>query len=153
MSPGATLLLLFAGGAPSALAADLLEAAIAYLGASPAVAAALPGGVWGDEAPAGAALPFAVLSEPEGDSDNESLGASIETATLQLSVFAADKAAARAIRRTLAALLSDAPLTFAAGALLHLRADGRTGMKDPDRGPGGRDVWQEVQLFEAVVGH
>lgn len=140
-------------GTPVTTPVDLFEAVVAFLMADAGLAALAPGGIAGDEASLGTVMPYLVISEPEGDYGNESNGASVEPVRLQVSVFAIGKAQARVVRRYLKTLLQDAPLTFTAGTLLHLRAADRTGMKDPDRGPAGRDIWQEIQFFQAVVGH
>ena len=145
--------LLAAASVAPTLALDLLDAASAWLAADAGLAALAPGGVWDDEAPIGTPLPYLVISEPSADSNNESGVASIEPVGLQLAIYAEGKAPARAVRRYAAAVVNDAPLVFSAGTLLHLRVANRTSAKDPDRGPGGGDVWQEVLMLEAVVGH
>lgn len=146
------LLLLLRSPSAASSYADLFEAAAAALADDAPLAILAPGGVWADFAPIGTAMPYLVLSEPDGRDDNESNTGSLEAITLQLSVFAVGKPSARAVRVAAKAILQDAALTFTDGTLLHLRASDRLGMMDPVRGPGGRDVWHEVQMFQAVVG-
>lgn len=132
---------------------DLLEAIEAWLNADAGLAALAAGGAWADEAPLFTPLPYVIITEPDGNWDNESNSASVEPVRVQVSVFAISKAQARSIRRYLKTLVQDAPLTFTAGTLLYLRAADRAGLKDPDRGPDGHDIWQEIQFFDALVGH
>lgn len=137
--------------------ADLLEAIIAHCDADATIAAALPGGVFTDVAPLGAALPLAVVTDLGETDDWQSPTADgtvpyDDMGTIQISVFAPAKDTARAGMRVIEASLNDAPLTFTAGTLLYLRRRGRPHTtRDPDLGPDGEDVWMQTLMFESVV--
>ena len=140
-----------------ATAADVFEAAVAYLLADGPTVSAFAGGISADEAAVGDALPYLVLSEPEGSDEYESASADgtpngLERLQIQAAIYASGKAAARALRRQLRATLKDAPLVFAGGTLLYLRPSTHSGARDPDLGPDGETVWQEVQIFDCLAG-
>ena len=137
--------------------ADLLEAIVAHLVADATVTAALTGGVWADAAPPDAPPPLLTIADISETADYQSVdgGGSIplnDTAEIQLNVYATSKADARAFMRLVETSLNDAPLTITTGTVLYLRRRGRPhGLKDPDLGPGGGDVWMQAVSFDAVV--
>lgn len=148
-------------GVPT-LPADLLEALAAYLDAQDALVSAFAGSAsspkfWADVAPLGIQLPllvFAEHAEPERYESPDGSGTVgvVEEGEVELAVYAATKAQARQLRRALVAALDDAPLRFATGTLLYLRARRRQGALGPVPGPDGSDAWEDRATLRYQVG-
>ena len=116
------------------------------------------GWLWITEAPDGEPMPYAVLSQPSSDLSFSSFTddgsePTVETATFQVSIFSANRATNQAIGDQINASLTPAQLVHADGYLMSLRCTSSADMLDPDRGPGGVDVWQRVLLLDALEGH
>jgi hypothetical protein len=137
---------------------DLEEALQAYLRSSAGLIAAFgKADFFGDLEPAGTALPYLVFTDSgdetasyQTESDDGSIGVN-DYQTLQLTVYAASRAAARRLRRAVEKTLNDAPLLFTQGTLLYFRRAGRLVQKDPDPGPDGLDVWAGILTFAAIT--
>lgn len=150
--------LTFVLAAPPPPAADLVEAAVAYLTARPELAAAFgtPLWCWGEEAPRRTPYPFAVLTSALEASSWASVDADGDVPyqddlQLAVAVYATDKDLARSLGRLLESALDDAPLAFATGQLLLIRRASRSTAKGPGYGPGGVDAWQCALTFECSV--
>lgn len=138
------------------LPADLAEALLAHLEADAALLARLPGGIWGDEAPADTPLPYAVLVEVAEVAEYEGPKGSgrvpyADRAAIQVGIFDSSRSAARGLGNLVEAAVNDAPLEFEGGDLLWLRRSDRRMQKDPELGPGGVDVWQRILVFDALT--
>jgi hypothetical protein len=140
----------YAGGAgpeasgPADAIANLLRALMAD---------ALPGGVYCDEHPPGAALPRAVVVDLGGAAAYDSHGP-VDDGQAQVTVLAGTRAAARTLGRAGRAFLTDAavPLEPAAGAVLYLRPAGPEAVAlDPEPGPDGAVVWRAGLTINTFV--
>lgn len=69
----------------------------------------------------------------------------------QVAVVSPGKARSRAAARLVMASLDNAPLAFEDGPLLYLRHADFVSSKDPEKGPGGVDVWRTVVTFSAIT--
>jgi hypothetical protein len=136
---------------------NLTDAILQHLADDSAVATAVPGGFWGDEAPPDEVFPFAVIAEPDAPREYQSEANPADgvpcddRVTIQLTIYATGRAAARSAALVVRTSLNDAPLTFDGGELLYLRAGNLAISKDPDKAEGGADVWAAMLTFSAIV--
>jgi hypothetical protein len=137
------------------MAATLPEAVAVSLLADASLTTAFgrAGWLWRDEAPAGEPVPVAVLAVPDRTRDTLSNRSSVVAWTLQLTVWATTRVAAATLGAAAAAVLEAATITFTDGTLLSVRRAGHDDGLDPDRGPGGIDLWRRVTLFDALTSH
>jgi hypothetical protein len=117
--------------------------------------AQLGGRVAADEAAqaAGGTLPRAVVVDLGGSAAYDATGP-VDESEVQVTLFAAGRAAARSLGRAARAACTDgaAPLDAAAGTLLYLRPTGPPVVTlDPAKGPGGIDVWRADLTLRAIV--
>jgi hypothetical protein len=135
--------------APAPAGSASLPAAVAALwDATPAMAAAFPGGLWADLAPAATALPFAVYSETGLDSGSrDSAGAIFELGTIDFTCYAAGKEAARAAGEAVFAAFDDATLPVTGRLVLEFRRSASFSLVTPEKGPGSADVWRTTQTY------
>lgn len=141
---------------------DLPAAMIAWLRASPGVAAAFAENAavpattkfWADAARPGVTLPWAVYEELGADLQpmTAARGAvcTIETGVVRFTIAAAGKKAARDLGRLIATTLDDAPLLFTDGRLMYLRA-GSTRFQHADAAPACPAPYARIVDFEFMV--
>jgi len=136
----------FPAGVAAAVAADLLEAIyLAFTGAG--LGTTFPGGLWLDRAPNGTAFPFATYSVASDVDEFDTSDTHQRQYQVQFSAYDTGKESARLARKAIRAVmlpaLADwAPLSWTGGVEIGRFPAGQTLNLDPDRGPGGVDVWQ-----------
>lgn len=142
------------------MAADLVEAVVAFANAHPALTDSTAFGttswLWLGLAPAETATPHATIS---GESStpayhSRDLGGepgSVTEATFTLSVYSSTRANCRRLSELVRDTLTDAPLAFSGGDLLQLRPGATAIDLDPDPGPDGGDVWAASTVFNAIL--
>ena len=144
------------------VAADLFEAIVAACNADSTLRGTgyfnRSGWLWISEAPEGEPMPYAVLTQPASNLSfstftDDGSEPTVESATYQVSLFSTDRELNRTIGDRINASLSSAALTHADGYLMSLRCTSAADLLDPDRGPGGVDVWQRVLLLDVLDGH
>lgn len=133
-------------GGTGSLAADLLDAIYMAFG-SAGLGATFPGGLWLDRAPNGAAFPFATYSVASDVDEFDTSDTHQRQYTVQFAAYHTGKESARLVRRSLRAVMLPAtadwaPLVWSGGVEIGRFPAGQTLNLDPDRGPGGVDVWQ-----------
>lgn len=143
--------------------ADLPAAMLARLRAMPTVvsafgedtSAASTTKFWADFAPAGTILPWAVYEEIDGDVQYmTAVGAhtaSIETGQIRWTIVGEGRKAVRDLGRTLSTVLNDAPLVFADGQLVEIRARKPFFAPVGDIAPGTPHVVARVLIFEYML--
>lgn len=99
-----------------------------------------------------AVIPFCRILEVSASDTFQSMGADglicyFERGELQIDVFASNESTARALGALVRAVLNDAPLVFADGALLELRQTAAHFVPEPDPGPGLPAVSHYVLRF------
>jgi hypothetical protein len=140
-------------------ATDLLEAMVAQLQGDTAVTSMLAQGansIVGDELAAAGLFPYVVLIEVSGPTEYQTTDGSSypydDHPSFQLTVVGTGKEPVRQIAHAVQHSLLDAALSFTTGTLQLLRRSGPAfDSLDPDRGPGGIDVFRRVLLFESIV--
>jgi hypothetical protein len=142
------------------LPADLFEAIVVACNTDATLASLFgrQGWLWITEAPDGEPMPYAVLSQPASELSfstftDDGSEPTVESATYQVSIFSTSRALNQSIGDQVNASLSPADLRHADGYLMALRVTSAADMLDPDRGPGGVDVWQRVLLLDVLEGH
>jgi hypothetical protein len=137
---------------------DLIASLASTLNTAPTLAAAFgsTGWLWLGRAPAGVAMPYAVLFDTSNEVEYESSGPGgytpvVERVTGQASIFADDRAEARALSDLFRYELNRATAPITTGDLMHLWVTGHNVELDPDPGPDGSDVWQAVIRFDASI--
>lgn len=110
-----------------------------------------------EEAPAGQTMPYVIVHSPDFDQEFESIGSGGDVpwwsqGSFHVSIFATTRTQLQAIEAAWVASLNDAPLVYTSGYLLMLRHGFSQEMLDPDRGPGGVDVWQRVISMNLFFG-
>ena len=113
--------------------------------------------LWLNEAPHSEPIPFATISNPASDISWESTGddglrSAIARQQYQVDVFHSSRSTARAIGQRIVAVLNLLEPTYDSGYLIQLFPTRSTDALDPDRGPGGVDVWHRTILFDALEG-
>ena len=118
--------------------------------ASADLAAAFPGGLWTGIAPAGTAMPYAVMTTVAAPR-SATYGGGWTEPRLQFAAFGVDHDAAGAAMGTLTGLLDGALLTLAAGQLFDaLRLDEPTDAAMPPGGD-GRTAWRWLTTYRFAV--
>lgn len=143
-------------GSSTAPAADLLEAIYLAFVAS-GLGAAFPGGLWLDRAPDGTAYPFATFSVASDVDDFDTSDTHQREVQVQFAAYHTGKETARLARLAMRSAMLPAqadwvPLSWADGQEIGRFPAGQSLNLDPDRGPGGVDVWQATfdVLFTCV---
>lgn len=152
------LLLLLGGGvrAPIPVPYDLIAAISLALGGSSA-SALFPGGAHEGYAPSytgqgtGRPIPYAEVYDVSESSVYGSDRVAVKIGQVQINSYAKTRTAARQIGDAVAAILNDDPLVFQIGSLDYFREDGQHTSKDPDRGPGGVPVFQNIRIFNYFI--
>jgi hypothetical protein len=135
------------------VATEIDELIIARLKAD-ATLSALGGRVVGDEAGAGTALPYAVVSLPgqaptfESGAATSGGPAGLDEAELQVSVYAGSRAQAKALLALAEASLHGG--SYGDGCL-YLRRSNRLVELDPGKAASGADVWRGLATFRAIL--
>lgn len=147
----------------STLYPDLPAALVGWLRSQPTVVAAFGEDTtalattkfWADLARPGVNLPWAVYEEVEGEVTSMTAAAgvtcSLETGTIRFVVVAQGKKAARDLGRTITRALNDAPLVFADGVLMYLRARKPSFAPVGSLAPGNPNAYARVVVFETMV--
>lgn len=142
---------------------DLPAAMIGWLRASPNVVAAFAENTaseattkfWADSAKQGVQLPWAIYEEIEGDiqymSEAADVRNTIETGVVRFIVVSPGKKTARDLGRLLTKTLDDAPLLFADGILMYLRAKKPFFVPIADVVADSPTGYARVVIFEAMV--
>lgn len=142
---------------------DLPAAMIGWLRASPGVVTAFAEDTnaptttkfWADAARPGAALPWAVYEELDGDVQSmtaaRGLACSIETGTVRFTIVASGKKLARDLGRLVVKALDDAPLLFADGRLMYLRAQSTSFQPVANITPASPTAYARVVNFGFMV--
>lgn len=138
---------------------DLVEAMVEFANAHPALTDSTAFGgswLWLGRAPGDTALPYGTITTytatPTFDSGEAgSNRGSVEAGSLTLAVYSTSRANCGRLAKLVRDTLTDAPLAFSAGSLMHLRPGSFSVDLDPDPGPAGEDVWQAVTTFEFQV--
>lgn len=150
------------GSGPVVVPVGLVGAIVAHLEATPALVTAFgqddaSDRFFADSAPAGCPLPYLLALDPAGETpsweseDEEGAPSSTDEGEVQVSVFAASKAQAIALRRLVEAALDDAPLDPGDGYLMYFRRGHRIGQLDPGGAEGGADAWQEIRMYRSLI--
>lgn len=134
---------------------DIFAAVVGLMKSDAGCVSALPGGVHAGRAPTGSLAlgPFAVATEV-GSSPSFTAGANatrIDDGSIQVSCFATSRNAAVAAGNAIEAAITDAVPTLTEGVAVHLRQTDRRCEIDPDPGPGGSVVWQEIREFRFIT--
>lgn len=137
---------------------DLYEAIISWFGADATLTSIFgrQNWLWVSEAPDGEPFPYAVITQPESDlsfSSTDDTQPTVESATYQVSIFSNDRQLNRAISARIIEWLSQADLIHNDGYLMSLIVSSQVDLLDPDRGPGGADVWQRAVIVDVREGH
>ncbi len=136
----------FPGGSAPTVAADLLEAIyLAFVAVG--LGSTFPGGLWLDRAPNGTEFPFATYSVASDVDEFDTSDTHQRQYQIQFSAYHTGKESARLARKALRAAMLPAaadwvPLEWTGGLEIGRFPGGQTLNLDPDRGPGGVDVWQ-----------
>lgn len=142
---------------------DLPAAMVGWIRGQPSVVAAFGEDTtalsttkfWGDEARAGVSLPWAVYEEIEGDTEYMTAAggvtSSIETGMVRFVVVAEGKKVARDLGRMLVKALNDAPLVFADGSLMLLRARKPSFAPVGDLAPNCPNAYARIIAFDTMV--
>jgi hypothetical protein len=142
---------------------DLPAAMIAWLRASPNVVAAFSENTaspattkfWADEARQGTLLPWAVYEEIDGDIQYMTTAGgvrnTIEAGVVRFIVVGEGKKATRDLGRLLTRTLDDAPLLFADGNLMYLRAKKPSFVSVKDVIGDIPNAYARMVIFETMV--
>jgi hypothetical protein len=138
---------------------DVVDAVAAFVNAHPTLTDSTAFGgawLWLGRAPDDTAMPYGTVTAysvtPSHDSGEAGTShGSIDTGTFQLSIFSTSRANCGRLASLVRSTLSDAPLSFAGGQLMHLRPGPFRIDLDPDPGPDGQDVWQAVVMFDVMI--
>jgi hypothetical protein len=110
---------------------------------------------WADFAPAGVILPWAVYEEVDGDiqymTPRAGHVASIETGQVRWTIVGEGRRAVRDLGRVLATVLDDAPLEFAGGQLMEIRARKPFFAPVRDLAPGTPHAVARVVVFDYML--
>jgi len=142
---------------------DLPAAMIGWLRASPSVVTAFAENTnalattkfWADAARPGVALPWAVYEERDGEVQSmtaaRGMTCSIETGIVRFTIVAPAKKLARDLGRLVVKALDDAPLLFADGRLMYLRAQSASFQPVADIAPASPTAHARVIDFRFMV--
>lgn len=150
-----------AGSTPTT-SPDLLDALWGLCDGTSALTTAFgrSGWLWLGEGPEAEPLPYAVIFDPLAteDIDYQSVNAQGQipydgTGQLQINVFATTRPAVKTLAKAIALAVNDAEssIVFDDGSLIHIRAYTLSEFLDPDKGPGGTDVWVRPILIDTKV--
>lgn len=125
---------------------DALAAAVRSLMASD-----LTHGAWADEAPP-VALPYAVVVDLGGQVHYDSSSSDLDESQAAITIFAASKATARSLARTLRADVRDVALSVTGSTPLYVRPHGPVVVRlDDTKGTDGGDVWRADLTVRCLV--
>jgi hypothetical protein len=142
------------------LPADMVEAIVGTCNADATLLGLFgrPKWLWINEAPDREPMPYAVLSQPESNLAFSSIQddgsePAVESAMYQVSIFSTNRALNRSIGERINAWLTTADLQHTDGYLMAMWLTSAADLLDPDRGPGGVDIWQRVLMLDCTEGH
>lgn len=138
---------------------DVVDAVAAFANAHPALTDSTAFGgawLWHGRAPDETPMPYGTLAgytfTPSYDSGEAGSDVgSVEEASFTLAVYSGSRANCGRLMKLVRQTLSDAPLAFSGGVLMHLRPGAFSLDLDPDPGPDGSDVWQAVSTFDVRI--
>jgi hypothetical protein len=142
------------------MSTDHVDAASAFLNAHPilsdSTAFGSSGWLWLGRAPVDTPMPFGVIGD-DGTSptfDSGEAGTTrgvVENGSFTVAIFSTSRANCGTLTRLVRQVLTDAPLAFSAGSLMHMRPTNLSVDLDPDPGPAGEDVWQGIVSFDVMI--